>query len=93
MEEMLSAEITEGAIYYGEIRHREKVLFTEELRSKVRQYFQEMHQLFDKQYTPKVRWSKSCNACSLKDICMPKLGKTPSVKEYVHDKITEEEVL
>lgn len=93
LEEMLSAEITEGAIYYGEIRHREKVLFTEELRSKVRQYFQEMHQLFDKQYTPKVRWSKSCNACSLKDICMPKLGKTPSVKEYVHDKITEEEAL
>ena len=68
-------------------------MFTEELRSKVRQYFQEMHQLFDKQYTPKVRWSKSCNACSLKDICMPKLGKTPSVKEYVHDKITEEEAL
>lgn len=93
LEEMLSAEITEGAIYYGEIRHREKVLFTEEMRSQVRQYFQEMHQLFDKQYTPKVKWSKSCNACSLKEICMPKLGKTPSVKEYVHDKITEEEAL
>ena len=29
----------------------------------------------------------------MKDICMPKLGKTPSVKEYVHDKITEEEAL
>ena len=91
LEEMLSAEITEGAIYYGEIRHREKVLFTEDLRTQVRKYFQEMHQLFDKQYTPKVKWSKSCNACSLKDICMPKLGKTPSVKEYVREKIMEEE--
>ena len=91
LEEMLSAEITEGAIYYGEIRHREKVLFTEDLRTQVRKYFQEMHQLFDKQYTPKVKWSKSCNACSLKDICMPKLGKIPSVKEYVREKIMEEE--
>ena len=91
LEEMLSAEIAEGAIYYGEIRHREKILFTEDLRTQVRKYFQEMHQLFDKQYTPNVKWSKSCNACSLKDICMPKLGKTPSVKEYVREKIMEEE--
>lgn len=91
LEEMLSAEIAEGAIYYGEIRHREKILFTEDLRTQVRKYFQEMHQLFDKQYTPNVKWSKSCNACSLNDICMPKLGKTPSVKEYVREKIMEEE--
>ena len=91
LEEMLSAEIAEGAIYYGEIRHREKILFTEDLRTQVRKYFQEMHQLFDKQYTPNVKWSKSCNACSLKDICMPKLGKTSSVKEYVREKIMEEE--
>lgn len=91
LEEMLSAEIVEGAIYYGEIRHREKILFTEDLRTQVRKYFQEMHQLFDKQYTPNVKWSKSCNACSLNDICMPKLGKTPSVKEYVREKIMEEE--
>lgn len=91
LEEMLSAEIAEGAIYYGEIRHREKILFTEDLRTQVRKYFQEMHQLFDKQYTPNVKWSKSCNACSLNDICMPKLGKTSSVKEYVREKIMEEE--
>lgn len=91
LEEMLSAEIAEGAIYYGEIRHREKILFTEDLRTQVRKFFQEMHQLFDKQYTPNVKWSKSCNACSLNDICMPKLGKTSSVKEYVREKIMEEE--
>lgn len=91
LEEMLSASILDGAIYYGEIRHREKVLFTEELREQVRSDFEEMHRLFDRKYTPKVKWSKSCNACSLKDICMPKLGKTPSVKDYVRDRISEEE--
>ena len=52
--------------------------------------FCQMHQLYDKRYTPKVKWSKSCNACSLKDICLPKLGKTPNVKEYIHTAITED---
>lgn len=84
LEEMLLTEIEEGAIYYGEIRHREKISFTEELRNQVKTYFEEMHQLFEKRYTPKVKWSKSCNACSLKDICIPKLGKTKNVKEYMN---------
>jgi len=47
-----------------------------------------MHQLFEKRYTPKVKWSKSCNGCSLKDICIPKLGKTPSASAYIHKILT-----
>lgn len=92
LEEMLSTDILEGAIFYGETRHREKVEFTDELREQVRKDFEEMHQLFDRKYTPKVKWSKSCNACSLKDICMPKLGKTAAVRDYVNERITEENV-
>lgn len=90
LEEMLSAEIEEGYLFYGEIRRRETVAFTEELREQVRNSFSEMHQLYDKRYTPKVKWSKSCNACSLKDVCMPKLGKAPSVREYIQKTIAEE---
>jgi len=88
LEEMLSAEIKEGAIYYGEIRRRDKIVFTEELRNQVESSFKEMHQLFEKRYTPKVKWSKSCNGCSLKDICIPKLGKTPSASAYIHKILT-----
>lgn len=83
LEEMLSCNIEEGAIYYGEVKRREKVFFSEELKKRVRDSFREMHQLYDKRYTPRVKWSKSCNACSLKDICLPKLGKTPGVKDYI----------
>lgn len=88
LEEMLMAEIKEGAVYYGETRRREKIVFTDPLREQVRKSFEEMHQLYDKRYTPQVKWSKSCNACSLKDICMPKLGKTISVKDYIHKAVT-----
>lgn len=74
-------------MYYGETRHREKVAFTDALRNQVKSSFQEMHQLYDKKYTPRVKWSKSCNACSLKDICVPKLGKAESVSGYIEKQL------
>lgn len=91
LEEMLCCEITYGFLYYGETRHREKVEFSEELREKVKSMFSEMHDYFERQYTPKVRWSKSCNACSLKNICLPSMGKRKSVKSYIDAHIHEEE--
>lgn len=90
LEEMLSTEIEKGAIFYGETRRREEILFSEERKDKVRQCFEEMHQLYNRRYTPKVRRTKGCNACSLKEICMPKLGKTASVRSYIYKTITEE---
>ena len=90
LEEMLSARIEAGALYYGEIHRRNMVEITDELRKRVRDIFQEMHELYDKGYTPKVRWSKSCNACSMKDICLPKLGKASSVRDYIRGKIEED---
>lgn len=92
LEEMLSTNIQEGALYYGETRRREKIIFTEELREQVKHDFDEMHRLFGQRYTPKVKWSKSCNACSLRDICMPKLGKASSVKSYIGKAIAEEQL-
>lgn len=83
LEEMFSTVIQEAAIFYGQTRRREVVEITDDLKNKVRDMFREMHQYYDRQYTPKVKWSKSCNGCSLKDICLPKLGKTMSVKKYV----------
>ena len=91
LEEMLACTIAEGAVFYGEIKRRERIEFTDELKEQVRTMFSEMHQYFDRKYTPKVKWSKSCNACSLKDICLPKLGKAASVKEYIKSAIGEDD--
>lgn len=90
LEEMFSTEIEEGALFYGEIRRRERILFTEELRSRVCNMLEEMHQLYTRGYTPKVKWSKSCNACSLQEICVPKLGKYANVDEYMEEMLSEE---
>ena len=83
LEEMFSTQIPEGALFYGETKRRETVEITQELREEVRAMFQEMHQYYERKYTPKVKPGKGCTACSLKEICMPRLAKTGSVKRYM----------
>ena len=89
LEEMFSAQILEGAIFYGETRRREPVAISEDLRQEVRNCFQEMHGYYERKYTPRVKYSKSCSACSLKEICLPRLGKAVSVKTYISQMIKE----
>lgn len=45
--------------------------------------FSEMHEYYKKNYTPKVKKTKACQSCSLKNLCLPKLEKTVSVKKYM----------
>lgn len=61
----------------------ERVAFTEALRQTVRDNLEEMHQLYQKGYTPKGRPTKACNACSLKELCLPKLMCTRPVRDYL----------
>ena len=59
------------------------VPFTPELRGQVRDSLAEMHQLYQRRYTPKVKPSKSCNACSLKEQCLPALMHGKRVSDYL----------
>ncbi len=90
LEEMLCCHIEEGALFYGEPRRRTPVVFTEELRNQVRRMLAEMHRLYRRGYTPVVRRSRACNACSLKEVCLPGLPGKRSVKEYLAAAMEEE---
>ena len=83
LEEMLCCTVSEGAIFYGETRRRTSVSFSRELREQVKAMLEEMHQLYRRGYTPKVRRSRSCNACSLKELCLPALMKENDVNAYL----------
>lgn len=83
LEEMLCCEIPEGALYYGEPRRRLRVSLTKELREEVRSDAAQMHALYRCGHTPRVRRTKSCNACSLKGLCLPGLQKSGSVRDYL----------
>ena len=87
LEEILACEVLSGAIFYGKTKRRLKVDLTDELKNQARTMFAEMHSYYDKGYVPKVKPLKSCNACSLKDLCLPKLYKIKSVKEYLEENL------
>ena len=83
LEEMLCCDVPQGALYYGEIRHRSEVTFTPELRQEVHALLAEMHSLYAQGKTPKVKPTKACGACSLKELCLPKLMRGKSVSSYL----------
>jgi CRISPR-associated exonuclease Cas4 len=87
LEEMLCCKIPDGALFYGETRHREPVVFTPELRQEVENAVLEMHELLQRGSTPKVKPTKSCNACSLKELCLPKLMSKKSVGSYLRKEL------
>ena len=89
LEEMFSTQISVGAIFYGETRKRELFEISEQLRDEVKRMFEEMHQYYARKYTPKVKTSRACTSCSLKDICLPKMNKAVSVKSYIKQRLEE----
>jgi CRISPR-associated exonuclease Cas4 len=89
LEEMLNCDIAQGALFYGAVRRRVEIEFSDELRGRVRAAAEEMHSLFQKRYTPKVKAGKACKRCSLADQCLPSLGNRRSAAEYIADKLKE----
>ena len=84
LEEMFSTNIPKGYFYYGENRRRFEVDLNQELRQLVEKITSEMHNYFQRGYTPKVKPSKACHSCSLADICLPGLQeKVISAKKYI----------
>lgn len=89
LEEMLCCNIQEGALFYGESRRRMPVLFSLELRQQVQVFANEMHQYYRRGHTPKEKPGKSCNACSLKGLCLPQLTRRGAVSSYLKKAVEE----
>ncbi len=89
LEEMLCTTVECGYLYYSEIKRRVKVEFTPEIRDRLKQVCEDMHICFKRKHTPKVKRSKGCNACSLKDTCLPVLSKDRSAKQYLKERVGE----
>ena len=90
LEEMLKVSIKQGALFYDETHRRERVEFDAQLREKVRSMLAEMHMYYAKAYTPRTKPKSGCNACSLKEICLPVLCKENDVAGYYESFLGEE---
>ncbi len=85
LEAMLGKPITEGALFYGETHHRTSVVFDDSLRQLTRHTIDATRILLTSGITPSAQYSaKLCNACSLIDLCQPKLlGRKDSVNAWL----------
>ena len=90
LEEMFGIRINEADFYYNEIRRREHLAITDDLRSIVTSLADEMHNVFRKGVTPEAEHGKNCTQCSLFNVCIPKLTKKKlSVKGYIKRHVQE----
>ena len=84
LEEMLNVSMPGGALFYGQTRRREDVVFDEGLRSETVEIAQKVHELISSGVTPKAEYARKCDKCSLVELCMPKTcGKARSVRRYL----------
>lgn len=84
LEEMLGCKLTSADFFYNETKRRTKIEITETLREQVISLSAEMHKVYAQRITPKAESGKHCKACSLVDICMPRLtSKKVSVANYI----------
>ena len=91
LEEMLVCEVPRGALFYQETRRREMVELTLELRQKTQAMADEMNRCFARGHTPKVKPGKHCNACSLKELCLPALCRRADAAGYIRAHLEEAE--
>lgn len=89
LEEMLVCDIPQGVLFYAEPHRREQVELTPELRQETQSIADEMNGYFSRGYTPKVKPGKRCNACSLKELCLPALYRRVDAADYIQKHLKE----
>lgn len=89
LEQMLGTKIPAAALFYAKTRRREKAELDDALREKVCSMLAEMHDCFHRGYTPKVKPGRFCSACSMKELCLPKLCRKVSAADYLNDMLGE----
>jgi CRISPR-associated exonuclease Cas4 len=88
LEEMMSLEIKNGALFYGKIRKRIEVVFDDFLRNETEKMAKEVRALIENGVTPPAEYSPKCNQCSLFNLCLP--SKSQKVLNYIK-RMTENE--
>jgi CRISPR-associated exonuclease Cas4 len=94
LEEMMNVTIESGAIFYGKTRSRLNVEFNKSLREETFALAQKFHSLVDSGETPKPEYSKKCDNCSFKELCLPEIfDRQKSVKKYLKEIVNNEKTI
>ncbi|MGD0860520.1 MAG: CRISPR-associated protein Cas4 [Terracidiphilus sp.] len=83
LEEMLHVPIPAGAVFDGKAKRREEVIFDEALRREVEELAILMHRILQSGKTPRAVYSKKCEGCSMKPVCLPSVVESASASCYL----------
>lgn len=84
LEEMFGTAVPEGAIFYGTVRRRTRVVFDAELRALTVHVATSTRAMIAAQRTPPPVLMPGCKACSLQDACQPgRLQHPPGVARWL----------
>lgn len=88
LEEMFGQPVAEGALFYGETRRRQPVVFDAGLRSLTAQVAAAARAMIVAGRTPPPVASPACRRCSLHDLCQPEqLEHPPRVARWLANRI------
>lgn len=83
LESMYELSLDKGALWYNQVKHREWVEITADLREETAGFARRAHQLNHAGETPPPEYEKKkCGACSLVDICGPNNYKQRKAEKY-----------
>jgi CRISPR-associated exonuclease Cas4 len=89
LESMLEQPVMAGALFYGQTRRRKDVAFDNELRALTHQTIAATRQMITSGNTPLAHYdSKRCDACSLIDLCQPRLlNRSSDVERWLRSQL------
>ncbi|MCA0392538.1 MAG: CRISPR-associated protein Cas4 [Proteobacteria bacterium] len=92
LEAMLGENVESGALFYGQTRRRQDVVFDETLRALTKQTIADTRTMLASCQTPTARYdARRCDRCSLIDLCQPRLLGRHSVDRWLHRQLDGEE--
>lgn len=82
LEEMTGKPVGQGALWYWQPRRRMVIELDQAIRDKTLAVIADVAALFAGGQTPKAQYGKHCKACSLLDLCNPKLVNKDKSRAY-----------
>jgi len=83
LEEMLGIAVPSGAVFDGKTKRREDILFDLPLRTEVERLATRMHAIYADGKTPGAVYTKKCESCSMKPVCLPTVVEHSSARRYL----------
>lgn len=88
LEEMTGVAVSEAHLFYGRTRRRTRIEIDSGIRNRVRRAAERVHEMMAHNETPMPEYSpEKCDACSLIDICRPRLSSRTTASAYVEKAI------